>query len=275
MERFGQRMRAALDGRGPLCVGLDPHPALLAAWGLPDDVNGLRAFSETVVRAVGPLAAAVKPQSAFFERHGAGGISVLESTIRQLRDAGTLVILDVKRGDIGSTAAAYADAYLGPGAPLAADAITVSPYLGFGSLRPMIDAALSANAGIFVLARTSNPEGGDVQLARLSDGRSVAQAMIDEISQLNAGVRPLGDVGAVIGITTAGDDLELSTVGGPVLAPGLGAQGARASDLVAAFGSIRRDVLPVSARDILSHGPDPAALRAAVTRTLDDVRRFL
>jgi orotidine-5'-phosphate decarboxylase len=171
------------------------------------------------------------------------------------------VILDVKRGDIGSTAAAYADAYFGPGAPLAADAITVSPYLGFGSLRPMIDSALSVGAGIFVLARTSNPEGGEVQLARRADGRSVAQAMIDEISQVNAGVRPLGDVGAVIGATTGGDGLELSTMGGPILAPGLGAQGARAADLGAVFGSALRDVLPVSAREILAHGPEPADLR--------------
>jgi orotidine-5'-phosphate decarboxylase len=275
MDRFGARLRTAMDERGPLCVGLDPHPALLADWGLSDDAAGLRQFSEILIRAVAPLVAAVKPQSAFYERHGASGISVLESTIRQLRDAGTLVILDAKRGDIGSTAAAYADAYLAAGAPLAADAITVSPYLGFGSLGPMIDAALCANAGIFVLALTSNPEGGSVQRAVVGDGRTVAQVMIDEISQLNAGVKPMGDIGAVVGVTVGDTGLDLSNVCGPLLAPGLGAQGGRVADLRAVFGSALSDVLPVSAREILSRGPEPMDLRAAVTRTLDDVRRIL
>jgi orotidine-5'-phosphate decarboxylase len=275
MERFGARLRAAMDERGPLCVGLDPHPGLLRAWGLPDDPSGLRRFAETVVSAVGPVAAAIKPQSAFFERMGAAGVAVLESTIRQLRDAGTVVILDVKRGDIGSTAAAYADAYLDPSSPLAADAITVSPYLGFGSLRPMIDTALSVNAGVIVLALTSNPEGAGVQRARGSDGRMVAQVMIDEIAQLNVGVSPMGDIGAVIGVTVGGTGLDLSTVNGPLLAPGLGAQGGRPDDLAAVFGPAREFVLPVSAREILGRGPEPADLRAAVSRTLDDVRHNL
>src|SRR6266508_3529260 len=171
MERFGARLWQATRERGPLCVGIDPHPGLLAAWGLPDDASGLRRFSETVVEAVGGRVAAVKPQSAFFERHGSTGVSVLESIIRQLRDAGAIVILDVKRGDIGSTAAAYADAYLDQTSPLAADAVTVSPYLGVGALGPMIDSALVSGAGLFVLAVTSNPEGGVIQRARTPDGR--------------------------------------------------------------------------------------------------------
>src|SRR3954447_6402611 len=144
--RFGARLRAAMEMYGPLCVGIDPHPSLLASWDLPDDPSGLEWFTRTVVEAVADRVAIAKPQSAFFERFGSSGIAVLESTIRQLREAGTLVLLDVKRGDIGSTAAAYADAYLDPGSPLRADAITVSPYLGFGSVVPMIEKAI-ANGG--------------------------------------------------------------------------------------------------------------------------------
>ena len=136
--------------------------------------------------------AVLKPQSAFFERFGSRGIAVLESTIRQLREAGALVLLDVKRGDIGSTVAAYADAYLDPASPLCADAITASPYLGVGSLRADVRAAAAHGGGVFVLALTSNPEGPTVQHAVTADGRTVAQTVIDEISQLNGGAEPLG-----------------------------------------------------------------------------------
>jgi orotidine-5'-phosphate decarboxylase len=261
-----------MDERGPLCVGIDPHPGLLAAWGLPDDATGLRRFGETVVGALADRVAAIKPQSAFFERHGSAGVAILESIIRQLRDAGTIVILDVKRGDIGSTAAAYADAYLDPTSPLAADAITASPYLGFGALRPMVDAALAARAGLFVLALTSNPEGAAVQRARASDGRTVAQLVIDEISQVNAGVRPLGDIGAVVGATAGAAPLDLTELNGPLLAPGLGAQGGRPDDLRAVFGPAVPAVLAASSRDILGRGPAVADLRAAAAATLAQLR---
>jgi orotidine-5'-phosphate decarboxylase len=275
VKRFGARLRAAMAERGPLCVGIDPHPALLAAWWLPDDAAGLRRFSATVVEALAGRVAAIKPQSAFFERHGAAGVSVLESTIRQLRDAGTIVILDVKRGDIGSTAAAYADAYLDPTSPLAADAITVSPYLGFGALRPMVDKALAALGGLFVLALTSNPEGAAVQRARGPDGRTVAQCVLDEISQVNEGVQPLGDIGAVVGATVGDTGLDLSAVNGPLLAPGLGAQGARPADLRAVFGAALPAVLPAYSREILAHGPDLADLRAAAGRARAEVAAIM
>src|SRR4051795_3747271 len=114
METFGRRLTDAIEKRGPLCVGIDPHPALLTRWGLTDDVAGLERFARTVVEALADRVAVVKPQSAFFERFGSRGIGILESTIRQSREAGALVLLDVKRGDIGSTMAAYADAYLDP-----------------------------------------------------------------------------------------------------------------------------------------------------------------
>jgi len=114
METFGERLHRAVRERGPLCVGIDPHPALLRDWGLSDDVAGLERFARTVVEALADRVAVLKPQSAFFERFGSPGIHVLESIIRQLREAGALALLDVKRGDIGSTMAAYAGAYLAP-----------------------------------------------------------------------------------------------------------------------------------------------------------------
>ncbi|MEV1330985.1 orotidine-5'-phosphate decarboxylase [Micromonospora costi] len=272
METFGARLHRAVAERGPLCVGIDPHPQLLARWGLPDDVEGLDRFARTVVDALGDRVAVVKPQSAFFERFGARGVGILESTIRQLRDCGSLVLLDVKRGDIGSTVRAYASAYLDPSSPLYVDAVTASPYLGVGSLAPMFELAAEHGGGVFVLALTSNPEGAAVQHARGADGRTVAQTVIDEISQLNAGAEPLGSFGLVVGATIGETGHDLSRVGGPLLAPGLGAQGATAADLRAVFGASLPAVLPSYSREVLGAGPDVAALRAAAERVLADCR---
>jgi orotidine-5'-phosphate decarboxylase len=265
---FGARLNDALARRGRLCVGIDPHPALLAKWGLPDDVNGLERFSRTVVDGLGDRVAIFKPQSAFYERFGAKGISVLESTIRQLRSAGALVLLDVKRGDIGTTAAAYGHAYLDPSSPGYADAITVSPYLGFGALRPMIDIALAYGGGIFVLALTSNPEGPSVQHARTDSGRTVGQLILDEVAQVNRGVEPIGSVGVVVGATIGDTRHDFTSVNGPILAPGLGAQGAEATDLATVFGPARASVLPSYSREVLGKGPSVAGLREAAARAL-------
>ncbi|MBQ0980228.1 orotidine-5'-phosphate decarboxylase [Micromonospora sp. M61] len=275
MESFGSRLHRAVDERGPLCVGIDPHPGLLARWGLADDLQGLDRFTQTVVEALGDRVAVVKPQSAFFERFGSHGVAILESTIRQLREAGSLVLLDVKRGDIGSTVSAYASAYLDPSSPLYVDAVTASPYLGVGSLAPMFELAAQHGGGVFVLALTSNPEGAAVQRARTADGRTVAQTVIDEISQLNRGATPLGSFGLVVGATIGDTGHDLSGVGGPLLAPGLGAQGAGAADLRAVFGSSLGSVLPSYSREVLSAGPDVAALRAAADRVLADCRAVL
>jgi orotidine-5'-phosphate decarboxylase len=275
METFGSRLHRAMAQRGPLCVGIDPHPALLAKWGLSDDVDGLTRFSQTVVDAIGDRVAVVKPQSAFFERYGARGLAVLESIIRQLRGAGALVLLDVKRGDIGSTVAAYADAYLDPSSPMYVDAVTASPFLGVNSLAPMFDVAAEHGGGVFVLALTSNPEGASVQRAVGADGRTVAQTIIDEISQLNRGADPLGSFGLVVGATVGPTGHDLSGVGGPLLAPGLGAQGGRPADLRAVFGNELAAVLPSYSREVLGAGPDPAALRAATDRVLADCRAAL
>ncbi|MDG4824463.1 orotidine-5'-phosphate decarboxylase [Asanoa sp. WMMD1127] len=274
-KAFGARLRAALDTRGPLCVGIDPHPSLLIAWGLSDDAEGLARFAGTVIDALGDRVAIFKPQSAFFERHGSRGVAVLESAIRQLRDAGALVLLDVKRGDIGSTVAAYAAAYLDPASPLCADAITASPYLGVGSLRPMFDAARAHDGGVFVLALTSNPEGAEVQRAVGPGGRTVAQTVIDEISQLNEGVAPLGSFGLVVGATIGDTGHDLSRVNGPILAPGLGAQGANASDLRTVFGNDLDWVVPSYSREILSRGPSVSDLRSSAAEALAQCRAVL
>ncbi|MGW4500794.1 orotidine-5'-phosphate decarboxylase [Micromonospora sp. NPDC004336] len=275
MESFGARLHRAVTERGPLCVGIDPHPGLLARWGLDDDVRGLDRFARTVAEVLGDRVAVVKPQSAFFERFGSRGVAILESTIRQLRDAGSLVLLDVKRGDIGSTVAAYASAYLDPSSPVHADAVTASPYLGVGALAPMFELAAEHGGGVFVLALTSNPEGAAVQRARTADGRTVAQTVIDEISQLNAGAEPLGSFGLVVGATIGDTGHDLSGVNGPLLAPGLGAQGATAADLRVVFGSSLPAVLPSYSREVLNAGPDADALRAAADRALADCRAVL
>jgi orotidine-5'-phosphate decarboxylase len=262
---FGARLTEAVAAHGPLCAGIDPHRELLAAWGLNDDPAGLERFARGAVAALAGEVAILKPQSAFFERHGSAGIAVLERLLADAREAGTLVLLDVKRGDIGSTMGGYADAYLADGSPLAADAVTLSPYLGFGSLGPALDAAAATGRGIFVLARTSNPEGGQVQTARVQPdpaGQSVAQAMVDGAAAVNAGQAPLGSVGVVIG-ATHDHGLALGGLNGPVLAPGLGAQGGTPSDLAARFAGVAGVVLPSVSRAVLGKGPDQAALRAA------------
>jgi orotidine-5'-phosphate decarboxylase len=275
METFGKRLYDAMEKRGPLCVGIDPHAGLLARWGLPDDISGLERFARTVVDALADRVAVVKPQSAFFERFGSRGVQILESTIRQSREAGALVLLDVKRGDIGSTMAAYASAYLDPASTLSTDAITVSPYLGVGSLQPAFDLAAANGAGVFVLALTSNPEGPALQHAVASDGRTVAQTVIDEISQLNRGAEPLGSIGLVVGATIGRTGHELSEVNGPLLAPGLGAQGATPADLRAIFGKSLRNVLPSYSREVLSAGPSMADLQVAAQRAADECRAAL
>lgn len=271
---FGVRLAAAMDERGPLCVGIDPHAALLEAWGLADTPSGLQDFALRTVEAVGGHVAAVKPQSAFFERHGSAGIAILEETLAALRETGTLSVLDVKRGDIGSTMGGYSQAYLADGAPLAADAVTLSPYLGFGSLAPALDLAAATGRGVFVLALTSNPEGAAVQHARGADGRAVAAGVVDGVTAANAPARRagvLGSVGLVVGATvgSAVRDLgiDLAAADAPLLAPGVGAQGAGARELEDVFGASRRHVLASSSRAVLGAGPDVASLRRAAQET--------
>ena len=267
---FGTRLRAALDDRGQLCVGIDPHGSLMLEWGLSDDVAGLERLAMTVVEALADRVSVVKPQSAFYERFGSRGIAVLERVITACRDAGALVLLDVKRGDIGSTSQAYADAYLDQASPLAVDAITASPYLGFGSLQPILDTALANDAGVFVLALTSNKEGPEVQHATTASGRTVGGNILDRLRALNAAATPLGSLGAVVG-ATIGDTGEDFDINGPLLVPGFGAQGGTVDDLRRLFGPRARNVLPSSSREILRAGPSVDRLREAFSRAQESV----
>ncbi|MCF6508197.1 orotidine-5'-phosphate decarboxylase [Blastococcus sp. MG754426] len=281
---FGQRLADAVAARGPLCVGIDPHAALLDAWGLPDSAEGIAAFTDAVIGALAGSVAVLKPQIAFYERFGSRGVAVLEEGVARARAAGALVLLDAKRGDIGSTMAAYAD-HLRADHPLAVDAMTVNPYLGPGSLQPAVDTARQHGGGLFVLARTSNPDAGTLQHARAGE-RSAAQVVVDTVRGWNTpgwvvgdplpdpgAVRDLatgfgpttGSFGVVVGATLRELDVDLAGLGGPVLAPGLGAQGGTVRDLRRLFG-VRAAVVPTVSRDVLGAGPDPAALRAAAER---------
>ncbi|MGY2746416.1 orotidine-5'-phosphate decarboxylase [Arthrobacter sp. UYCu723] len=283
-ESFGSRLGRAMAERGPLCVGIDPHPSLLQRWGLNDDAAGLERFSLTVLEAVGSLAAAVKPQVALYERHGSAGMAVLERTLAAAAEASVLTIADAKRGDIGSTMAAYADAWLRDGSALAADSVTLSPYLGFESLRPALDLAAQSGRGVFVLALTSNPEGASVQHVGGTDSvaRRIVQAAAEENRRYWAAQGAgepavwLGSVGLVVGATVGSAltelGLDLAAVRGPILAPGLGAQGATAADLRRTFGDAYGQVLGTSSRDILSAGPRIQDLQDAARRTLEELR---
>ncbi len=265
---FGARLREAMDGRGPLCVGIDPHAGLLDAWGLTDSVNGLEKFALAAAEALAPQVAVVKPQSAFFERFGSRGVAVLERVIETSREAGAVVVLDVKRGDIGSTAQAYADAYLDPRSPIAVDAITVTPYLGFGSLDPMLETARLHDKGVFVLALTSNPEAPQLQHAQTQTGRTVAGTVLDELRNRNGDTAPMGSYGAVVGATIA-DTSEDLAINGPLLVPGIGAQGGTPEDVRRIFGDVLDLVLPSSSREILGAGPAAAELHAAAERAVE------
>ena len=267
---FGARLSAAMRRRGRLCVGIDPHPGMLRAWGLPEDASGLREFGRRVISASAGRVGVIKPQVAFFERCGTAGLQALAEIQQEAREAGLLVIADAKRGDIGSTMAAYAEAWLSPDSEFAADALTVSPFLGFGSLRPAVEAAQTHGAGLFVLALTSNPEGEQVQLAERA-GRTVAAGLVADVAGVNGqpGEQVLGDIGLVVGATTdpLARERGISLTAGrpPILAPGYGAQGATAQGLREGFGEAYQDQVLVNAsRSILQRGPEVEDLATAV-----------
>lgn len=275
---YGKRLAGAIERYGNLCVGIDPHRSQLEAWGLDDDLAGLEKFSLTLVEAMSGTVGVVKPQSAFFERFGSRGIAVLERVLSQAKAAGLLTILDVKRGDIGSTMAGYAQAYLDPSSPLSADAITLSPFLGFGSLTPAIEAARRYQKGLYILALTSNPEGPQVQHARGQEGKTVAENIINSANSLNlqaSGKDHIGDLGLVVG-ATIGESLKrlninLSVFSGSFLAPGIGAQGASPADIQQIFGKAIPRVLASSSRAISSKGPKVAQLRDGALQALAEI----
>lgn len=270
MTTFGERWTAAIAAYGGLCVGIDPHAALLAEWGLPDSGPGVRDFGLRVVEAAAGRVGVVKPQNAFFERHGAAGYAALEEVLRAARSAGLLVISDVKRGDIGSTVDAYGAAWLTPGGPLEADAMTAVAYQGVGSLAGVIDLALEHDKGVFVLAATSNPEAVPVQTARVGE-RTVAAEVLAGVRAADPG-DGMRSIGIVVGGTVHLADYGIRTedaAGVPILAPGFGAQGARVSDVRDLFGPLAPQVVSAVSREILGAGP--AGLGAAIDAQLAEL----
>ncbi|HOQ22509.1 orotidine-5'-phosphate decarboxylase [Microbacterium paulum] len=262
---FGRRLRDALDQYGPLCVGIDPHEALLRAWGMDATPAGAREFGLRTVEAAAGRVGVVKPQAAFYERYGAAGFAALEEVIAAARAAGLIVIADAKRGDIGTTMDGYAAAWLAPGAPLESDALTLSPYLGTDSLNAAFSAATAHEKGVFVLAATSNPEASALQRARVDDEESVAERVAHDVAARNIGAPgSLGPIGLVVGATVDRRAYGLTDIvlaGTPILAPGFGAQGAEPGDLGRLFGYVASQVVASESRSILSAGPAGLAAR--------------
>ncbi len=269
---YAARLKDITASRGNLCVGIDPMPSVLAAWGLEMNVAGLESCARGIVEELGADVAVFKPQSAFFEPFGSAGVAVLERVLEDIRQAGALSLLDVKRGDIGSSMAGYAMAYLDDASPLRADAITVSPYLGVGSLMPAIEKAVASGRGIYVLARTSNPEGATIQTAWARDSRdnvSVAQHVVDTISAGNPGWDHA--VGVVVGATHADLGCDLGHFNGSILVPGIGAQGGTVAGVRKVFGRASAYVLPSVSRDVIGGGRKELRVQASgfLSQTLD------
>jgi orotidine-5'-phosphate decarboxylase len=276
-DSFASRFAAVRADLGPLVWGLDPSRQLLDSWGLPDNPDGLDRFADIVLEAAPGAVGLVKPQSAFFERHGWRGIQTLSRLITRARDEGLLVILDVKRGDVGSTNDAYAEAYLGPGAPLESDAITVHPYLGLAAMDAFVRRAHESGSCLLVVTRSSNPEGRALQAALDPSGRTVEAALLHEIGTLNARLAPgaIGPIGAVVGPTHFEPPLDLAAAQALFLAPGVGAQGATPADVTRFFAACPDRVMPSASRSLLSAGPGVDALRDGVAVLAGEFRRTL
>ncbi len=282
---FGERLERVFAESGQLCVGIDPHSWLLDDWNLPDTAAGAESFGRTVVAAAAGRVGIVKPQVAFYERFGSAGFVALERVLADARQAGLLVIGDAKRGDVGTSALAYAQAWLSSGSPLEVDALTLAAYMGVGSLDSPLTLAAANGKGVFLLAATSNPEAADIQRAIVADGpyagSSVARAILDDVADRNARAASarlttgLGSVGVVLGATldlsSFGIDLQAAPTEfrTPVLAPGFGHQGGHIMDLTAIYGGYAGGVIVSESRSVLSAGPH--RIEEAIERRVAEV----
>jgi orotidine-5'-phosphate decarboxylase len=275
-DSFAVRFDAARRLRGPLTWGLDPSGDLLDDWGLGDTADGLERFIDIVLPVAAEVVGLIKPQTAFYERHGWRGMRALTRLIDEARSVGLLVVLDAKRGDVGSTNQAYAEAYLGTDAPMRADALTVHPYLGVAAMRPFIHRAAESGSCLLVVTRSSNIEGRTVQASVDREGRSVEQSLLDAIAELNAEFAPegIGPIGAVIGPTHMDPQLDLVAPNALYLAPGLGEQGASPEDVARVFSSCPDRVFPSASRSLLA-SPDHGRLRDDVAALAAEFARLL
>jgi orotidine-5'-phosphate decarboxylase len=276
-ETFASRFREVRAKYGPLVWGLDPSGSILGDWGLGDTPDGLDRFADIALSAAVGTVGLVKPQAAFYERHGWRGMRTLQRLVSEARSAGLLVILDAKRGDVGSTNDAYAEAYLGADAPLQADALTVHPYLGVGAMDSFITRAHESASCLLIVTRSSNPEGRAVQSASSPSGRSVEEQLLVDIGKVNAELAPghIGPIGAVIGPTHMDPELDLITSQAIFLAPGVGTQGASPEDVARVFGSCPDRVMPSASRTLLVGGPDLGRLRDTAQDLASEFRALL
>jgi orotidine-5'-phosphate decarboxylase len=276
-DTFASRFAAVRAEHGPLAWGLDPSGAVLDEWGLGDTTDGLDRFAEIALTAAVGTVGLVKPQAAFYERHGWRGVRTLQRLIVGARSAGLLVVVDAKRGDVGTTNDAYAEAFLGADAPLGADALTVHPYLGLGAMGSFVTRAHESGSCLLVVTRSSNPEGRAVQSARHAAGRSVEEELLVEIGEWNARLAPgeIGPIGAVVGPTHMEPTLDLAAVHGLFLAPGVGAQGATSADVARIFAACPDRVIPSASRSLLCDGPDLSRLRDSAEALAGEFREAL
>lgn len=275
---FVARLKARIEEHSPLCIGIDPSASQLEFCRLPDTAEGALEFGRLVLQAADYRLAIVKPQSAYFERYGSAGVRALETLMADARDRGVMVLLDVKRGDIDTTGEAYLEAFFGERSTFKADAVTLSPYLGLGALDKAIAFAVKNEGGVFVVVRSSNPEGEALQTARRADGLSVAESLCREITALNrrfAGEHP-GPVGAVVGATCEDAAQTVAAMPGAfMLAPGVGAQGATFEDVQRRMPAARGRVLPSMSRGVLAGGSGLAEMRATIERMKEAARVLL
>ena len=262
---FAARFAKGRDAYGPLVMGLDPSGEILRSWGLEDSAGGLERFVDIAVEAAAGTAAVAKPQSAFYERHGWGGIRALTRLVGELRQAGVLVILDVKRGDVGSTNEAYAEAYLGDDAAIPVDALTLTAYLGLDAMGAFFHRAAESGSGLFIVTRSSNPEGRPLQTAVSSAGTTVEAGIVEALGRMNRDSgEAIGPFGAVFGASHAPPEgIDLAGMNGLFLVPGLGAQGTTAADIGRCFAACPDRALPSASRSLLAAGPDVSKLRDA------------
>lgn len=274
---FATRLTASIQAHSPLCVGIDPSASLLKSCGLPDTAEGALAFGQRVLEAAEFKISIIKPQSAFFERFGSAGFKAMEDLSALARSKSVLVLLDGKRGDIDTTGAAYAESYFGTSTSLHVDAVTTHAYLGIAALQPFFDIALRANAGVFIVVRSSNPEGRELQLAKLGNGQTVAGHLAHEITVRNRAVGAgVGPFGAVVGATC--DDAAATVAELPqsfILAPGVGAQGATMRDIAIRMPNAKGRVLANVSRAILANGSTVSDIRSTVRALQDEARQLL
>ena len=275
-DSFTSRFAVVRAKFGPLAWGFDPSGGMLEALAVGDTPDGLDRFADIALEAAVGTVGLVKMQSAFYERHGWRGFRTLQRSIAEARSAGLLVIVDAKRGDVGTTNDAYAEAFLGDDAPLGADALTVHPYLGVGAMDSFVTRAHQTGSCLLVVTRSSNPEGREIQAATGS-GLSVEAALLRDIGALNSRLAPgdIGPIGAVVGPTHMKPALDLPSLQGLFLAPGIGAQGATSADVAEVFAACPDRVIPSASRSLLGGGPDLPRLQETAALLAAEFRQAL